>query len=83
MAKKIQDGERKAGKPDFQGFVFQGKASESVTCNALEWVYSYGGGVIIEPDKKVTINNPNAIKALDTRQELGRKHFASRGCHLR
>jgi trehalose/maltose transport system substrate-binding protein len=66
MAKKIQDGERKAGKPDFQGFVFQGKASESVTCNALEWVYSYGGGVIIEPDKKVTINNPNAIKALDT-----------------
>jgi trehalose/maltose transport system substrate-binding protein len=65
MAKKIQDGERKAGKPDFQGFVFQGKASESVTCNALEWVYSFGGGVIIEPDKKVTINNPNAIKALD------------------
>jgi trehalose/maltose transport system substrate-binding protein len=66
MAKKIQDGERKAGKPDFQGFVFEGKASESVTCNALEWVYSYGGGVIIEPDKKVTINNPEAIKALDT-----------------
>ena len=66
MAKKIQDGERKAGKPDFQGFVFQGKASESVTCNALEWVYSYGGGVIVEPDKKVTINNPKAIKALET-----------------
>jgi trehalose/maltose transport system substrate-binding protein len=66
MAKKIQDGERKSGKPDFQGFVFEGKASESVTCNAIEWVYSYGGGVIIEPDKKVTINNPNAIKALQT-----------------
>jgi trehalose/maltose transport system substrate-binding protein len=66
MAKKIMDGERKAGKPDFQGFVFEGKASESVTCNALEWVFSYGGGVIIEPDKKVTINNPNAIKALET-----------------
>jgi trehalose/maltose transport system substrate-binding protein len=65
MAKKIQDGERK-DKPDFQGFVFQGKASESVTCNAIEWVYSYGGGVIIEPDKKVTINNPHAIKALET-----------------
>ena len=66
MATKIQDGERKAGKADFQGFVFQGKASESVTCNAIEWVYSYGGGTIVEPDKKVTINNPNAIKALDT-----------------
>jgi len=66
MAKKIQDGERAAGKPDFQGFVFEGRASESVTCNALEWIYSYGGGSVIEPDKKVTINNPNAIKALDT-----------------
>src|SRR6202162_3069133 len=66
MATKIQDGERKAGKADFQGFVFQGKDSRSVTCNAIEWVYSYGGGTIVEPDKKVTINNPNAIKALDT-----------------
>ena len=66
MAKKIQDGERAAGKPDFQGFVFEGKASESVNCNALEWIYSYGGGSVIEPNKKVTINNPNAIKALDT-----------------
>jgi trehalose/maltose transport system substrate-binding protein len=66
MAKKIQDGERAEGKPDFQGFVFEGKASESVTCNALEWIYSYGGGSVIEPDKKVTIDNPNAIKALDT-----------------
>jgi trehalose/maltose transport system substrate-binding protein len=66
MAKKIQEGERAAGKPDFQGFVFEGKASESVTCNALEWIYSYGGGSVIEPDKSVTINNPNAIKALET-----------------
>jgi trehalose/maltose transport system substrate-binding protein len=66
MAKKIQDGERKDGKSDFQGFVFEGKASESVTCNAVEWIYSYGGGSVIDADKKVTINNPNAIKALDT-----------------
>ena len=66
MAKKIQEGERAAGKPDFQGFVFQGKASESVTCNAIEWIYSFDGGTIVEPDKKVTINNPNAIKALET-----------------
>src|SRR5260221_10838762 len=65
MAKKIQHGERQAGHPDFQGFVFEGKASESVTCNAIEWIYSYGGGTIIDPDKKVTINNPNAIKALE------------------
>jgi len=65
MAKKIQDGERKAGNPDFQGFVFQGKASESLTGNAIEWVYSFGGGSIVELDKKVTINNPKAIKALE------------------
>jgi len=68
MAKKIQAGERAAGNPDFQGFVFEGKASESVTCNALEWISSYGGGSVIEPDKKITINNPNAIKALDDAQ---------------
>jgi trehalose/maltose transport system substrate-binding protein len=66
MAKKIQDGERKDGKRDFQGFVFEGKASESVTCNAIEWIYSYGGGTIVDSDKKVTIDNPKAIKALDT-----------------
>lgn len=66
IARKIQDGERSAGNKDFHGFVFQGRASESVTTNALEWIYSYGGGTIVGPDKKVTINNPNAIKALDT-----------------
>ena len=42
----------RAGKPDFQGFVFEGKAGESLTCNALEWIYSYGGGSVNEPDKK-------------------------------
>ena len=65
MAKKIQEGERAAGKADFQGFVFQGKASESGTCNFLEWIYSFNGGTIVEPDKKITINNPDAIKALE------------------
>lgn len=65
MAKKIQDGERAAGKRDFYGFVFQGRASESGTCNGLEWIYSFNGGTIVEPDKKITINNPHAIKALE------------------
>jgi trehalose/maltose transport system substrate-binding protein len=66
MAKKIQDGERQGGKRDFQGFVFEGKASESLTCNAIEWIYSFGGGTVVDSEGKVTINNPNAIKALDT-----------------
>jgi trehalose/maltose transport system substrate-binding protein len=66
MAQKIEQGERAAGKPDFQGFVFEGKASESLTCNAVEWIYSYGGETVIGPNKNVTINNLNAIKALKT-----------------
>jgi trehalose/maltose transport system substrate-binding protein len=66
MARKIEDGERTAGNPFFQGYVFEGKSSESLTCNAVEWIYSYGGGTIIGPNKNVTINNLNAIKALET-----------------
>ena len=65
-AAKIQNGERTAGNKDFQGFVFQAKAYEGLTCDALEWVYSYGGGSIIESDGKISINNANAAKALDT-----------------
>jgi trehalose/maltose transport system substrate-binding protein len=63
-AKKIQDAERAAGQKDLWGFVFQGKAYEGLTCNALEWVASYGGGSIVEPDGKVTINNPKAEAAI-------------------
>lgn len=62
MAKKIQDGER-ATNPNFVGFVWQGKAYEGLTCNALEWIASHGGGAIIE-DGKITVNNPGAQKAL-------------------
>ena len=65
MAQKIQDGERAAGNQDFWGFVWQGNAYEGLTCDALEWVYSYNGGTIISPDKKITINNPQAAAALD------------------
>jgi trehalose/maltose transport system substrate-binding protein len=64
-AQKIQDGERKAGNKEMQGYVFQGKAYEGLTCNALEWVSSYKGGRIIEADGKISIDNPRAAKALD------------------
>jgi trehalose/maltose transport system substrate-binding protein len=64
-AKIIQDGERAAGNKDMQGFVFQGKAYEGLTCNALEWVSSFGGGSFIESDGKISANNDKAAKALD------------------
>ncbi|HEU4383973.1 MAG TPA: ABC transporter substrate-binding protein [Anaeromyxobacteraceae bacterium] len=63
-AKLIQDGERKAGNDKMWGFVFQGRAYEGLTCNALEWVDSFGGGTVVDASGKVTINNPKAVEAL-------------------
>ena len=64
-AKKIQDAERKGGNKGIHGFVFQGMAYEGLTCDALEWVTSFGGGTIVDADGKVTIDNPDAAAALD------------------
>ena len=61
-AKIVLDGEKNA---DLQGFVFQGNAYEGLTCDALEWVKSNGGGQIVEPDGKISINNPKAAEALE------------------
>lgn len=61
-AKTVLDGEKSA---DLQGFVFQGNAYEGLTCDALEWVKSNGGGQIVEPDGKISINNPKAAEALE------------------
>jgi trehalose/maltose transport system substrate-binding protein len=60
----IQAGERKAGNSRFWGYVFQGKAYEGLTCDALEWVASYGGGTFIASDGKITADNTNAAKAI-------------------
>ena len=62
MATRIQVGERARGQKDFWGFVWEGAPSESVTCNALEWQVSEGGGPIIENDA-VTVNNPETVRA--------------------
>jgi trehalose/maltose transport system substrate-binding protein len=64
-AKKIQDGERAAGNAEFQGFVWQGNAYEGLTCDALEWIFSNGGGSVVETDKTVSINNEAAVKAIE------------------
>ena len=65
-ATKIQEGERAAGKADFWGYVWQGNAYEGLTCDALEWVKSHGGGQIVEADGTISINNEKAVKALET-----------------
>ena len=63
MAARIQAGERAEGKKDFWGYVWQGAAAEGLTCNALEWQASQGGGRIIEKNKTISVNNPAAIRS--------------------
>jgi trehalose/maltose transport system substrate-binding protein len=71
MAKKIQDGEQKSNK-NFYGFVFQGSSYEGLTCNAIEWIASSGGGQFID-NGKVTIDNDKASAILDLiRQNIGK-----------
>jgi len=62
MAARIQRGERARGKKDFWGFVWQGALTETLTCNALEWQASEGGGTIIE-NGEITVDNPQTIRA--------------------
>jgi trehalose/maltose transport system substrate-binding protein len=65
-AQFIQDAERAEGNSELFGFVWQGNAYEGLTCNGLEWVKSFGGGQIVEPDGTISINNPQAVAALET-----------------
>jgi trehalose/maltose transport system substrate-binding protein len=64
-AKAIQEAERAEGNDKMWGFVFQAKAYEGLTCDALEWVDSFGGGQIVAEDGSITIDNPEAAAALD------------------
>jgi trehalose/maltose transport system substrate-binding protein len=64
-AQMIVDAERSGGNAEMQGYVWQGRAYEGLTCNALEWVASFGGGTIVDPDGAITINNPQAAAALN------------------
>ncbi len=64
MATTIVEGEA-AENTAFTGFTFQGGAYEGLTCNALEWQFSNGGGSIVEPDGSVTVNNHQAKAMFD------------------
>jgi len=64
-AAKVQAVERAGGDNDFHGYVFQGKAYEGLTCNALEWVSGSGGGTVVNAEGQITINNAQAAQALN------------------
>jgi len=64
-AREIQDAERAEGNDRMQGFVFQAKAYEGLTCDALEWIDSYGGGTIVDAEGAITVNNEQAAQALE------------------
>src|SRR6202008_4255839 len=63
MARRIQSGEHANGNKDFWGFVWEGAPSEALTCNALEWQVSEAGGTILDENGRVTVNNPQSIRA--------------------
>lgn len=64
-AAAITEGEMGEGNPDFVGYTFQAAAYEGLTCNALEWIYSNGGGTFIEADGTVTVNSDQAKAAIE------------------
>ena len=58
-----------SGNGGMWGYVWQGRAYEGLTCNALEWVASAGGGTVVDRDGQVTVNNPRAVAAVDQAAE--------------
>jgi trehalose/maltose transport system substrate-binding protein len=64
-AARIQQAERQAGHAKVWGYVWQGRAYEGLTCNALEWIASQGGGRIVDEQGIVTIANAKAVAALN------------------
>lgn len=65
-AAAIQSAKRAAGNERMWGYVFQGKAYEGLTCNALEWVAAYRGGSFVDEQGRITVDNPRAVQALRT-----------------
>lgn len=65
VAGAIQEAERGDGNDSFVGFTFQAAAYEGLTCNALEWVFSNGGGTFIEEDGSISANSDQAKAAIE------------------
>lgn len=60
----LQDGQRAYGDSRFWGFIWQGWRYEGLTCNAIEWLASWGGGTLIAANGRITVDNPDARFAL-------------------
>jgi trehalose/maltose transport system substrate-binding protein len=65
MAGRIQDGERRAGNLGFWGYLWQGRAYEGLTCNALEWQHSYGGGNFVEGEGGPNLDREEVARAFN------------------
>lgn len=63
-AAAIMQAERQAGTPRIWGYVFQARAYEGLTANALEWLDSHAAGRIVSADGRITVANPKAEAAL-------------------
>jgi trehalose/maltose transport system substrate-binding protein len=63
MSEVIASGERKEGNLGFWGYLWQGVNAEALTCNALEWQYSNGGGNFLGPEGTPQLTNPESIEA--------------------
>jgi trehalose/maltose transport system substrate-binding protein len=64
-ARRIQDAERAGGHAGLWGYVWQGRAYEGLTCGALEWIASEGGGRVVEEDGRISVDNARAARALE------------------
>jgi trehalose/maltose transport system substrate-binding protein len=64
MASVIQRGERRAGKKDFWGFVWQGSEGESLTCDALEWQMDEGSA-LINADHTIDVTSEGSRHAFE------------------
>jgi trehalose/maltose transport system substrate-binding protein len=64
-ARTIQEGQRAEGHDSFWGFVYQGSAYEGLTCDALEWQVSSGGGRILSPEGVIEVNDEATVGVFD------------------
>jgi trehalose/maltose transport system substrate-binding protein len=61
----IQQAARQSGNAQLWGYVWQGKAYEGLTCNGLEWIYSFDRTPIVDEKGEVKVNTPGARAALE------------------